>query len=64
MKILDVEYLSAEGDFYNKDINSHDNPVQYFLDAMNNQALELGLSNSHFDSPHGLANRENVHQSI
>ena len=59
IRVFDIEFLSAEGDYDNGE-QYHENPIDYFLNAMNLQAKKLGLINSYFDSPHGLANKENV----
>lgn len=34
-------------------------PIRFFLREMNVYAKELGMKDTHFDSPHGLANRFN-----
>ena len=36
VKIIDVEFLSAEGDYFVKEGYYHDNPIDYFLEEMNN----------------------------
>ena len=35
-------------------------PVYEFIAFMNSTAKKLGLNNTHFNSPHGLPNKENV----
>ena len=38
----------------------HGSYVKYFLKEMNEQASALKMRNTHWDSPHGLANQENL----
>ena len=40
--------------------NYHPYFVKYFIKEMNMYAQEIGLSQTHFDSPHGLQNVENL----
>ena len=40
--------------------NYHQYYVKYFLNQMNINAASLKMSNTHFDSPHGLQNITNV----
>lgn len=35
-------------------------PIRYFLKEMNQLATKIGMTNTCFDSPHGLANNNNV----
>lgn len=62
--LVDVEYLSSEGEYYNQQEKYHENPVDYFLDEMNYYRLLLELKNSQYDSPHGLANKDNVRGAV
>ena len=36
ISMLDIEYLSAEGDYYSEHEKYHENPIDYFLNEMNN----------------------------
>lgn len=50
-----------DGDYYNEELGINENPVDHFLNEMNLMNEILLLKNSHFDSPHGLANKDNVY---
>jgi D-alanyl-D-alanine carboxypeptidase (penicillin-binding protein 5/6) len=34
-------------------------PIKYFLKEMNNNATKLKMTHTHYDSPHGLNNKQN-----
>ena len=42
------------------EFDNHNIFVKYFLREMNEQAAALGMKNTNWDSPHGLANKENL----
>ncbi|CAK58030.1 unnamed protein product (macronuclear) [Paramecium tetraurelia] len=61
-------YLYFQSKYFQQKIDSIDNdnntihvnnPAQYFVAEMNATAQKLGLSNTYFTNPHGLANRLN-----
>ena len=51
---------STTSNFHTKTSYSHAPCVKYFLLEMNFYALKLGLTNTNYDSPHGLINKNNV----
>ena len=42
------------------EFDNHNSYVKYFLKEMNEQASQLKMSSTNWDSPHGLGNKENL----
>jgi len=53
--LFEDRYSDDEADrIHSYQFNCHYLYVKYFLKEMNDNASKLGMSNTHFDSPHGL----------
>mmetsp|Transcript_22379 Transcript_22379/g.15944 ORF Transcript_22379/g.15944 Transcript_22379/m.15944 type:complete len:177 (-) Transcript_22379:274-804(-) len=59
--LFEDRYTDDEVDrIHSYEFNRHELFVKYFLREMNDNAAKLGLINTSFDSPHGLANMYNL----